>query len=198
MPSQAAERSRHHGRLKAPNIPTSLDNFVSSPHPPEVAPVLNTMTTLTRIWAATAVIDSVRRNKAESSCLPTAALDRVCALSKALWEEILLLPLPAIPSLQTSLTTYELILLDIQRILSSNDPRMSDDMIDCQLGNFMVQFQKALDHLKGTTVSQRVSPSSTRKFTRNIYDAFECSPLYRFLPELPSHSHLWRKLQYYQ
>ncbi|KAF8806115.1 hypothetical protein BYT27DRAFT_7257535 [Phlegmacium glaucopus] len=94
------------------------------------------------------------------------------SLSKALWEEILLLPLSTISSLQNSLTTYELILVDVQRILSSNDPRMSDDAIDCQLGNFIVQFQKALDRLKGTTVSQRISPSSTRKFTRNIYDTF--------------------------
>ncbi|KAF8806117.1 hypothetical protein BYT27DRAFT_7191416 [Phlegmacium glaucopus] len=161
MPSQADKRSRgRRGRLKAPNIPTALDNLVSSssPHPPEVAPVFNTMT---RIWAASAVIDSIRRDMEENS-IPAATLDRVSPLSKLLWEEILLLLPSTIPSLQSSLTTYELILVDIQQILSSNDPlRVSDDTIDRQLDDFMVQFQKALEPLK---ISQRVSPNSTHFF----------------------------------
>ncbi|KAF8806112.1 hypothetical protein BYT27DRAFT_7191412 [Phlegmacium glaucopus] len=166
MPSQAAERSRHRGRLKAPNTRTSLDTFVSpSPHPPEVVPVLNTMA---RIWAASAAIERIRRDNEENSCLLTATLDRVSALSKSLWEEILPLPLSTIPSLQSSLTIYELILVGIQQILSSNDPlRMSDDTIDRQLGDFMVQFQEALNPLKGT-ISQRNSPNSTH-FLQNAH-----------------------------
>ncbi|KAF8806116.1 hypothetical protein BYT27DRAFT_7191415 [Phlegmacium glaucopus] len=162
MPSQAAERPRHRGRLKAPNIPTSLDNVVPSPpRPLEVAPVFNTMT---RIWAASAVIDIIRGDKEENSCLPTATLDRVSTLSTSLWEEILPLPLSIVPSIQSSLTMYELILVDIQQILSSNDPLgISDDTIDCQLDDFMVQFQEALNPLKGT-ISQSNPPNSTHFF----------------------------------
>ncbi|KAF8806106.1 hypothetical protein BYT27DRAFT_7294756 [Phlegmacium glaucopus] len=165
MSSQATERLRHRGRLKAPNIPVSilLDNFVesSSPHPPEIAPVFNTMT---RIWAASAIIDSIQRDKEENSHLPTAMLDRVSPLSKLLWEEILLLlQVPStIPSLQSSLTKYELILVEIEQILSSNDPlRMSDDTIDRQLDDFMVQFQESLNPLK-CTISQRNSLNAMR------------------------------------
>ncbi|KAF8806098.1 hypothetical protein BYT27DRAFT_7242957 [Phlegmacium glaucopus] len=200
MSSQVAERSRHRGRLKAPNIPTSLENPVSfSPRPPEVAPVLNM---ITRIWAASAAIDSIRRDKEENACLPTATLDRVSALSASLWEEILLLPLSTIPSLQSSLTIYELILVDIQQILRSNDPlRMSDDTIDCQLGNFIVQFQEALNPLKGT-ISQRNSPNSTHFFQNSHHihisgGNFSSNPVV-YDPALREQSHQILRVLYIQ
>jgi hypothetical protein len=165
MPSQAAEGLRHRERLKTLNAPLSLNNFISSsPRPPEIVPVCNTINTMTRICAASAVIDIIRRDKEENSCLTSSTLDRVSALSKSLWKEISLLPLSTIPSLQNSLTIYERILVEIQQILNSSDPlRMLDDTMDRQLDDFLFHFQEALDPLRGTS-SQRNSPKSTHFF----------------------------------
>jgi len=142
--------------------PRPLDNSVFSqvsPHPHEVAGVLNTITV---ILATSAEI--IRRDEKGNSCLSTTMLDRTSVLSESLWEEVLQLPLSTIPPLQRSLTIYERILVDIQHILNSSDPvGISDDTIDRRLDDFLLQFQTALDLLKGST-GQRSSPNSTHFF----------------------------------
>jgi hypothetical protein len=89
------------GRPKAPNIPGSLDNSVSSLHPHEFADVFVTMT---EIWAASTDISQ----RVYKERLPAATLSKVSTFSKYLWEEIQLLPLSVIPSLKNSLKVYAL------------------------------------------------------------------------------------------
>jgi hypothetical protein len=140
--------------------PRPLDNHISSqvsPHPYEVACAFNT---INEISAATA--DIIRRNERGNSCLPTAMLERVSAVSESLWEEVKSLPVFAIPPLHKHLIVYGLILVDIQHILSSNDP--VDDTIDSRLDDFLLQFQEALDLLNHKGPTQRSSPNSTHFF----------------------------------
>jgi len=143
--------------------PLTKNNSVSCPsHPHEVTRVLNT---ISEILAASAEI--VRRDHERgNSRLPTATLDRVSALSESLWEDVILLPLSAIPSLYKPLIIYGLILADIQHILSSSDlVEISDDSdtIDRRLDDFQLQFQEALDLLKGPA-DERSPPNSTHFF----------------------------------
>jgi len=143
--------------------PRPLDNYISSkasPHPLEVARVFNT---ITEIFVASEII---RRNEGGNSCssLPTAMLRRVSALSESLWEEVISLPPSTIPPLYKPLIIYRHILLDIERILSSNDTvEISDDTINRRLDDFLFQFQGAVDLLKGP-ISQQNSPNSTHFF----------------------------------
>jgi hypothetical protein len=145
--------------------PRPLNNSISSqvsPHPHEVARVLNT---ITKILAASADIN--QRNERGNSRLPTAMLGGVSTLSESLWEEVRSLPLSTIPPLHEPLLVYEIILADIHHILNSNDPvEISDDTINVRLGDFLLQFQAALDLLstsKGPT-RQQSSPNSTHFF----------------------------------
>jgi len=122
---------------------------------------------MARIWATSAEI--IRRDDEGSPRLPTATLDRASGLSTLLWKEVQLLPLAGIPLLQEPLTMYELILVDIQQILSSNNSlEVSDGAIDRRLDDFMFQFQEALDLLE-STISQRSTPSSAH-FFQNAHD----------------------------
>jgi len=108
--------------------------------------------------------------------MPTATLDRVFALSEYLWKEVVSLPLFSVPPLHRHLIIYELILLDIQHILSSSDPlKISDDTMDRRLDGFLLQFQETLGLLKVSTGHQS-SPNSTHFFQNsnhnNIYGGY--------------------------
>lgn len=152
---------RSRGRLKGPNIPALVENPESSSEPRQLAGVLDT---IDRIRATSEKIIQVGRGRDEERLPASSTLDRASALSECLWEEIRLLPVLAVPTLQTSLRVYEIILFDIQQILNShNSPEISDDMIDRRLDNFMLQFQEALDRIEGT-ISQQSSPGSTHFF----------------------------------
>jgi hypothetical protein len=154
------QRSRSRGRLKAPNIPVFVENSESSSEPRQLAGVLDT---IDRIRATSKDIIQAGRGRDEGR-LFASTLDIVSALSRSLWEEILLLLPPAWPTLQTSLRVYEIILFDIQQILNLDDPpKISDDRIDRRLDDFMLQFQEALDRVEGT-ISQRSPPGSTHFF----------------------------------
>jgi len=166
------QRSRRRGRLKAPNITQqaiSLDcSALSSPH--SHSQVFRVLDTMARICTSADIIR--REEEGDLHSIPTATLHRASALSKSVWEEILVLPLSDIPLLQKPLTVYEFILVDIQQILNSNDPleisNVTGNTIDRRLDDFMVEFQEALDLLEGT-VSQRSSPNSTH-FFQNAHD----------------------------
>jgi len=135
------------------------DNYdSSSPHPREVSRVFETMV---EILAAS---DAIQRDEETKPRLPIATLDRASVLSKWLWEQVLVIPPFSIPHFQRSLTRYKLILVDIQQILSSKDPlEISDGKIDCRLDEFVLQFQEALDFIKGP-ISERSLPNSTHFF----------------------------------
>jgi len=160
-PTWALARSSDIAMLsRGPARPPRYNSIPSrvSPHPHEVACVLNT---ITEILAASAEI--IRRERG-NSCLPIATLDRVSAFSESLWEEVMSLRLSTIPPLNKPLIIYGLILVDIQHILSSSDPRgISDDTIDHRLDDFLLQFQETLDFIKGPT-GQGSSPQSTHFF----------------------------------
>jgi len=127
------------------------------PSPREAARVVKTITEISDTSA-----EIIRRDKRGKSCLPTATLDRVSALSDSLSEEVMSLPLSAIPPLHKPLIIYKLILVDI---LSSSGPAevSDDDTTDRRLDDFLLQFQEALDLLKGPT-GQRTSLNSTHFF----------------------------------
>jgi hypothetical protein len=141
--------------------PPPLNNSQVSPHPSvhEAARVLNI---IIEISAASAEI--IRKYERGNSCIPTATLDRVSALSDTLSEEVIMLPVSAIPPLHKPLTIYKHILIDILHILSSSGPvEVSDYTIDRPLDEFLLQFQVALDILKDPT-GQHSSTNSTRLF----------------------------------
>jgi len=135
--------------------PRMLNNSTTSsqisPHPHwhqwhEVVLVFNT---ITEILDASKII---RRDHDERGCssLPIATLEKVFAFSESLWEKVKPLPLSSVPSLHKHLIKYGLILVDIQHILSSSDPLEIDSLaIGFRLDDFLLQFQEALDLLKG-------------------------------------------------
>jgi len=137
------------------------DNSQASPHP-SLHEAVHVLKTIIEISAASAEI--IRRDKRGNSCLPTATLDRVSALSDSLSEEVRLLPVSAIPPLHNPLKIYKLILVDI---LSPSGPvEVSDNTIDRRLDDFLLQFQEALDLLTSSrgSAGQQSSPNSTQLF----------------------------------
>jgi len=163
--------------------PGPPNNSQVSPHPSphEVARVLNTITEIS------ASAEIIRRYERGNSCLSTATLERVSDLSDSLWEEVMSLPLPTIPTLHKPLIIYELILVDILRILSSSGPvEISDDTIDRRLDDFLLQFQEALDLLKGPIDTGKHTSSNSTHFFQNshhiniyggYFSASTCNPV---------------------
>jgi len=136
--------------------PRPRDNSQVPPDPSlhEAVRVLNTI-----IEISAASTEIIRRYERGNSCIPTATLERVSALSDSLSEEVRSLPVSAIPPLRKPLTIYKLILVDI--LGSSSPVEVSDDTFDRPLDDFLLQFQEALDLLKDPTC-QHSSPNSTR------------------------------------
>ncbi|KDR72352.1 hypothetical protein GALMADRAFT_769838 [Galerina marginata CBS 339.88] len=74
-------------------------------------------------------------------------LQRVSDLPKQVWEHIQVLPLSsALPSLNASLTTYELTLLEIG--FNATCRQLSEDEINSRLDAFMADFQGIMDRFQ--------------------------------------------------
>jgi len=135
-----SEKSRRPGRLKPPNIPTSLDD--SDSHLDEIRGVLDMLDTIT-----TTTKDIVREAEGEGTASLTLA--RISALSGRLPDDILSFTGSTIPSFAVSLETYELILFDVRDRLIACHCVANDDVtiINRRLDLFIHEFEEKKDLL---------------------------------------------------
>jgi len=172
LQAQGLMSPRRRGRLKPPNIPTSLDSIdYSVSHRDELRRVLDMLDTI-----ADTTKNIVREAEEESTASPTLA--RVSELSRRL-DDILSFPGFDIPSFTVCLETYEWILFDIRNI-GANNGIANYDVLNRRLDLFIHEFEEKLD-IHATERNKPESASmfqNSRNFTISggIFNAIQVVP----------------------